>query len=62
MSFEELQIVDKSKTDVLGIKLEFMNYYHQQGFRLNKNNQGIDFFFGENNNCHQVGSVCLEFE
>ena len=37
-----------------------MKRYHRQGSQLNDSNHGIDFFFGEKNNYHQVGNGYLE--
>ena len=39
-----------------------MKIYHQQGARLNKSDQNNEFFFGENNNNHQIGNCYLEFD
>ena len=35
---------------------------HQQAANLNDSDQTIEFVFGENNNCHQVGIAYLQYE
>ena len=40
---------------------DFIKVYHQHGAQLNQSNQNIEFFFGENNNYHQIGNGYLEF-
>ena len=39
-----------------------MKVYHQQGAQLNDPDQNIKFVFGENNNYHQIGNACLEYD
>ena len=42
------------------IQRDFTKIYHQQGAQLNESDQTVEFFFGENNNYHQIGNAYLE--
>ena len=61
MSSEEFQILDNEPLDNSIIKRDFTKIYHRQGDQLNQADQNIHFFFGENNNYHQIGNAYLEF-
>ena len=39
-----------------------MIVYHQQGVQLDVSNESIEFFFGKNNNDHQIGIGYLDFD
>ena len=41
-------------------KKEFLKVNHQEGAQLNQTDQNMEFFFGENNNFHQIGNAYLE--
>ena len=62
MSLEDFQLLDNEPFDNSVIKRDFLKIYHQQGAQLNQSDQNIEFIFGENNNCHQVGNSYLEFD
>ena len=62
MSLEEFQLLDNESFDNSIIKRDFLKVYHQQGAQLNDADQNIEFIFGENNNFHQIGNSCLEFD
>ena len=62
MSLEGFQIIDNEPIDISIFKTVFLKVYLQQGANLNDSNQNIDFIFGENNNCHQIGNSYLEFD
>ena len=47
---------DNEPIDNSIIKRDFTDIYHQQGAQLNQSDQNIEFFFGENNNYHQIGN------
>ena len=57
MSLEHFQLID----DTSIIKGDYTKIY-QQGAQMNISNQVIDFFFGENNNYHQIYNGYLEIE
>ena len=61
MSLEDFQLLDNEPFDNSIIKRDFTKIYHQQGAQLNQSDQNIEFIFGENNNYHQIGNGCLEF-
>ena len=61
MSSEDFQLLDNEPFDNSIIKRDFTKIYHQQGAQLNQSDQNIEFIFGENNNCHQIGKGFLEF-
>ena len=44
------------------LKWIFLKVYHKQGAQLNQSDHYFDFFFGENNNHHQIGNGYLEFD
>ena len=50
MRLENFQLKDDTSPDTSIIKREYENVDHEQGDQLKNSNQGIDFFFGENNN------------
>ena len=62
MSLEDFQLLDNEPFDNSIIKRDFTKIYHQQGAQLNQSDQNIEFIFGENNNCHQIGNGYLEFK
>ena len=62
MSLEDFQLLDNEVFDTSIIKRDFMKVYHQQGAQLNDPDQNIKFFFGENNNYHQIGKAYLEYD
>ena len=61
MSLEDFQLLDNQTLDNSIIKRDFTKIYHRQGDQLNQSDQNIEFFFGENNNYHQIGNAYLEF-
>ena len=61
MSLEDFQFLDNEPLDNSIIKRDFTKTYHRQGDQLNQSDQNIEFIFGENNNCHQIGNAYLEF-
>ena len=54
-------MLDIKPFDNSSIKRDFTEFYHQQGAQINHSDQIIEFVFGENNNCHQIGKGYLEF-
>ena len=54
--------MDNEPLDNSIIKRDFTKIYHQQGAQLNQSDQKIEFIFGENNKCHQIGNAYLEFD
>ena len=60
MSLEDFQTLDNEPFDNSIIKRDFTKFYYQQGAHLNQSDQNIEFFFGENNNYHQIGNGYLE--
>ena len=60
MSLEDFQLLDNEPFDNSIIKRDFTKIYHLQGAQLNQSDQNIEFFFGENNNYHQIGGGYLE--
>ena len=62
MSLEDFQLLDNEPFDNSIIKRDFTKIYHQQGAQLNQSDQNIEFSFGVNNNYHQRGNGCLEFD
>ena len=61
MSLEDVQLLDNEPIDNSTIKRDFTKIYHRQGDQLIQSDQNIEFVFGENNNYHQKGNACLEF-
>ena len=61
MCLEDFQLLDNELFDNSIIKRRFTKIYHNQGAQLNQSDQHIEFFFGENNNFHQIGNAYLEF-
>ena len=61
MSLEDSQLLDNEPIDNSIIKRDFTKIYHRQGDQLNQSDQKNEFFFGENNNYHQIGNAYLEF-
>ena len=61
MSLEDFQLLDNEPLENSIIKRDFTKLYHRQGDQLNQSDQNIEFIFGENNNCHQIGNAYLEF-
>ena len=61
MSLEVFQILDNEPLDNKIIKRDFTKIYHRQGDQLNQSDHNFEFFFGENNNYHQIGYAYLEF-
>ena len=62
MSKEDFEPINKEPIDNSIVKRDFTKVYHQQGENLNDSNQNVEFIFGENNNYHQIGNACLEFD
>ena len=62
MSREDFQLLDNEPFDNSIIKRDFLKVYHKQGAQLNQSDQNVEFIFGENNNYHQIGNGCLEFD
>ena len=62
MSSEDFQLLDNEPFDNSIIKRNFTKVYHQQRAQLNQSDQHLEFFFGENNNYHQIGKSYLEFD
>ena len=62
MSLEDLQLIDKEPTDNSIMERDYFRVYQQQGVNPNDSNQNVAFIFGENNNYHQFGNACLEFD
>ena len=62
MSFEHFQLLDIERFDNRIKKRDSSKIYHQRGTRLNESYQNFEFIFGENNNYHQIGNACLEFD
>ena len=48
MSAEVFQLKDDQKVDDSITKRDFVKIYHQHGAEVNKENQTIKFYFGEN--------------
>ena len=44
------------------MKKDFLKIYHQQGANLDESDQNIEFIFGKNNDYHQIGNACLQYE
>ena len=61
MNLEDFQLLDNEPFDNSIITRDFTKVYHQQRAQLNQSDQNIEFFFGENNNYHQIGNGYLEF-
>ena len=61
MSSEDFQLLDNEPIDNSVIKRDFKKIYHRQVDELTQSDQNIEFIFGENNNCHQIGNAYLEF-
>ena len=61
MSIEDFQFLDNEPFDNSITKRDFTKIYHQQGAQLDQSDYNIEFFFGENNNYHQIGNGYLEF-
>ena len=62
MSLEDFQLIDNEPIDNSIVKRDYTKEYHNQGAILNDSNQNVEFIFGENNNYHQIGNDCLEFD
>ena len=43
-------------------KRVFIKIYHQRWANLNDSDQNVEFNFGENKNCDQIGSLYLDFD
>ena len=61
MSLENFQLLDNEPIDNSIIKRYFTKLYHRQCDQLNQSCQNFEYFFGENNNYHEVGNLYLEF-
>ena len=57
MSIEDFQLVDIEPLGDSIIKRDFNEVYHRQGDQLKPSDQNIDFFFGKNNNYHQIDAA-----
>ena len=62
MSLEDFQLLDNEPMGNSIIKRDYLKIYLKQGAQLNDPDQKIEFIFGENNNCHQIGSSYLQFD
>ena len=62
MSLEKFQLKDDTSIDNSIIKRDFEKLHHQQGAQLYVSSQCVEFFFGENNNYHQIGKGYLQFD
>ena len=62
MSTEDFGLLDDTSNNTSTIKRDFMKIYHQEKAQINDSNQAVDSLFGKNNNQHQIGKVCLEFD
>ena len=62
MNLEDFQLLDNEPIDNSIIKRDLLKIYHQQGAQLNQADQNIEFIFAENNNYHQIGNGCVEFD
>ena len=62
MSLDDFQLIDNETIDNSIIKREFLKIYHQQAATLNDSDQNVEYMFGENNNCHQIGNAYLQYE
>ena len=62
MSLEVFQLLDKESFDNSIVKRDFRKVYHQQGAQLNDSDQNINFIFGENITCQQIGNAYLEYD
>ena len=56
MRLEDFQLLDSEPFENSIIKRDFTKIYHRQGDQLNQSDQNIEFIFGENNICHQIGN------
>ena len=55
MSLEDFQLSDNEPFDNSIIRRDFLKVNRQQGAQLNQSYKNIEFNFGENNNCIQIG-------
>ena len=62
MSLEGFQFLDSEVFDNSFVRRDFMKVYHQQEAQLDDSDQNIKFFFGEDNNYHQIGNAYLEYD
>ena len=62
MSLEDFQLLDNEPIVNSIVKRDFLKTYYQQAAQLKDPNQIIEFIFGENNNCHQIGNSYLELD
>ena len=60
MRLENFQLLDNEPIDKSIIKSDYSKIYDQQGAQLNQSDQNFEFFFGGNNNYHQIGIGYLE--
>ena len=62
MSAEDFQLIDDSKIDDSILIGDFWKTFYQHGAEINKGNQNINFYFGENPNYIQIGNAYLEID
>ena len=62
MSAEDFQIIDETVFDILILKRDFSEIYHQRGVNLNDSGNKIEFRFRENSNSYQIGNLFPKFE
>ena len=62
MSLEDFQLIGNETIDNSLISRDFLKICHQQAANLKASDQNVEFLVGENNNCHQIGNVCLQYE
>ena len=62
MSAEDFQIIDETLYDILILKRDFSEIYHQRGVNLNDSGKKIEFCFRENSNSYQIGILYPKFE
>ena len=60
MSLEDFEIKNNKTIDDWIIQRDFIIVYHQQGADLNRAEQNDEFFFGENNEYHQIGNAYFQ--
>ena len=62
MSLGDFQLLDNEPIDTSIVKRYFLKVYHQQEAQLKHSDQNNELFFRKNNNYHQTGKACLDFD
>ena len=57
MSLENFELFVNETFDNSTIKRDFIKAFHKKGANLNNPDQNLEFTFGENSNCHQIGNA-----